>query len=460
MEIPLFLLLIFFSSFSVPTCSLGNLALNPTDFLPPAAGVWQLQNYLQCFCGTHIRHLQTHVFDQQFVQPTFGLGGKRETTFSQPAGSTRRPEQMQRQLPLLPFHSPDRLVGVMLSTQSMHDSRLAIWLQPGSHRSGRLETQMQQPDGRICNQVFEHPQRLPPTDSTNGDHRLSTSITGFDPLLGHVYPAWSNEAQPHVVRLAPGDLFFFHPLLAHRLLFEENRPPPPRQSTPLVNILALQLWFGASEILPIRRNFASADSSLIFETRTIDGNKTTHPKFFQRSANADGSIDDNVSGSDASVDGQLATAEGDVIAVECLLASIAWKSLFWRQPGRIRFGKFSWRSTFCEYFMSFFEAWILWAAFLLSGHCTYFEAVFLPETFFNNWFVSFGRGGWRLTVCRNDFLHKLSSSISFVLLIWSFFPFSDKWKNFPISDLLKTTFAAFFCFEKKGRSVFEYGFLF
>ena len=251
------------------------------------------------------------MFDQQFVQPTFGLGGKRETTFSQPAGSTRRPEQMQRQLPLLPFHSPDRLVGVMLSTQSMHDSRLAIWLQPGSHRSGRLETQMQQPDGRICNQVFEHPQRLPPTDSTNGDHRLSTSITGFDPLLGHVYPAWSNEAQPHVVRLAPGDLFFFHPLLAHRLLFEENRPPPPRQSTPLVNILALQLWFGASEILPIRRNFASADSSLIFETRTIDGNKTTHPKFFQRSANADGSIDDNVSGSDASVDGQLATAEGD-----------------------------------------------------------------------------------------------------------------------------------------------------
>jgi hypothetical protein len=223
----------------------------------------------------HSRHIQTHVFDQHFVQPTFGLGGKHETSFSQPAGCTRSPMQLQRHLPLLPFHNTDRLTGVMLSTQSMTDSRLAIWLQPGSHRSGRLESQSLHSNGQLINRVFENPRSIGGIVRSDGQ-----SLAPLSPIDLPPFQSIAGSDPPKVLRLAPGDLFFFHPLLAHRLLFEENRPAPSLAEMP-VNILALQLWFGSADIVPIQRQFMPYDLSF----KSADCNKNIAPNTSQSMTN-------------------------------------------------------------------------------------------------------------------------------------------------------------------------------
>jgi hypothetical protein len=202
---------------------------------------------VKCFCGNSTQHLQTKVFDQHFAQPPFALSGKRETSFSQPAGSTCDPPYMQRHLP--PFHNVDRLVGVILSTQAMDQSRLAICLEPGSHHSGRLEIQTLLPDsGRVQHTIYERPIRL--------QQQSPSTVTLQSPSDENKNENKNDQQelnqQLKVIRLKVGDLFLFHPMLANRVLFEENLLPP-LSNQPAFNILALQLLFGAHDVQPVQR---------------------------------------------------------------------------------------------------------------------------------------------------------------------------------------------------------------
>lgn len=135
------------------------------------------------------------------------------------------------------MHPADRLLGCLICVDK--SNQLSVCLEPDSHQSSVLEIEMRGVDGELVKKVYEKPIRR--LDALNEQ---------------------SNRRQ--TVTLKPGDVFFYHPLLAQSILFGQ-----PTAENPIENIafdliegsekriLALNVFYGSADLTRVIRDWGS-----------------------------------------------------------------------------------------------------------------------------------------------------------------------------------------------------------
>ena len=141
------------------------------------------------------------------------------------------------------LHPADRLLGCLICVEN--SNQISVCLEPASHQSSRLEIEMRGPDGELVKKVYEKPVRRLETLNEQTDSR-------------------------QLITLQPGDVFFYHPLLAQSIIFEQQTTESEiflenltlnltesSESQIANHILALNVFYGSADLTRVIRNWGA-----------------------------------------------------------------------------------------------------------------------------------------------------------------------------------------------------------
>lgn len=149
------------------------------------------------------------------------------------------------------IHPSDRLIGCLLCVEG--SNQLKVSVEPSSHQSSVLEIEMRGPDGQLINKIYEKPiRRLDALNENQSDRN-------------------------QIITLKPGDVFFYHPLLAQSIIIEpqqtdakilenlENLSSKETESDE--QILGLNIFYGSADLTRVERDFSvQFDKSASFQS--------------------------------------------------------------------------------------------------------------------------------------------------------------------------------------------------
>ena len=180
---------------------------------------------MKSFCGEQTKHIATMIIDNlnsQSVNSSEALAVQNE--FNQNLTSFAQLSQYFYQFNI---HPADRLLGCLLCI----DKQITVCLEPASHQCACLEIEMRDSNGDLIKKIYEKPIRRIETLNEQTDRR-------------------------QLIILKPGDIFFYHPLLAQSLLFEQLTSEFDREIKQN-QILGLNIFYGSADLTRVMRNWGT-----------------------------------------------------------------------------------------------------------------------------------------------------------------------------------------------------------
>lgn len=134
-------------------------------------------------------------------------------------------------------HPADRLLGCLICVDK--SNQLSVCLEPASHQSSVLEIEMRGVDGELVKKIYEKPIRRLDALNEQSDRRQT-------------------------IILRPGDVFFYHPLLAQSVLFGQPTSENPIENIAFdliegseTRILALNVFYGSADLKRVIRDWGT-----------------------------------------------------------------------------------------------------------------------------------------------------------------------------------------------------------